>query len=185
MFKSYDTLAILGFPHLSQDLNVTHSERNQHSKISFIDQSQDREVAAADLVRETMHRESWDDVYVRTNRSKMDALFHAPDVPSDVIAADDAAAVAWPQRPIVEALTAGRTLPYAKSLTYPIFVAFGDIDGTSEPHSEVSCYSGSRDVTSHVLQGSGHCYNFATNRKAQWNVIASGPCLKLFDGLLS
>jgi hypothetical protein len=50
MFKSYDTLAILGFPHLSQDLNVTHSERNQHSKISFIDQSQDREVAAADLV---------------------------------------------------------------------------------------------------------------------------------------
>src|SRR2546430_11763535 len=99
-------------------------------------------------------------------------VFHAPDVPAEVIAADDAAVSRMPVRAGVETGIPGYIQQDAAAIDVPVFLAFGTVvDLTPGPYTEPANYGASGDVTLYLVDGSAHCHNFSTNRTALWNRI--------------
>jgi hypothetical protein len=99
-------------------------------------------------------------------------VFHAPDVPAEVIAADDAAVSRMPVRAGVETGIPGYIKQDAATIDVPVFLAFGTVvDLTTGPYAEPANYGTSGDVTLYLVQGSAHCHNFSTNRTALWDRI--------------
>lgn len=100
-------------------------------------------------------------------------LFHAPDVPDAVVAADDAVESRVPLRAAASAITPGYVEKYAEAVDVPVFLGYGDLlDVSPEPRAEVLNYRNSGDVTLYLVEGSAHCHNFAGNRAALWDRIA-------------
>ena len=93
----------------------------------------------------------WDAGYSLTPRAANHFWIHRPDVPADVIAADEREAA---------------------QVACPVFVAFGDHDVPEHPHDDVSFYGASDDVTLMVLADSAHCHNFAGTRNQLWDRLA-------------
>jgi pimeloyl-ACP methyl ester carboxylesterase len=117
--------------------------------------------------------DTWDDVYAMIDRQGQYSWFYWNDVPKEIIAKDDQLAVAWPRMACVDAWIDGFTLPYAERIDVPVFLGYGEMDLTTTPHSESADYVCSRDVTTYVLNGSGHCHNFARTREDLWARIDS------------
>ena len=151
---SYDAVALLGFTHGSKEAAVS-----------------DASTTAVEQAR-AFFDDSWDEIYAVAPREPNHAWLHGPDVPADVIAADDALAERWPRQLYVEALTGGYSAGFAERIDCSVFLGFGDHDIPQRPHDDVAFYPRSRDVTLHVLPGSAHCHNFAGTRAQLWNRIA-------------
>jgi pimeloyl-ACP methyl ester carboxylesterase len=162
--RCYDAVALLGFTHGSKDLAVSAVGGE-----SAADDDALRETATEQA--KAFFGESWDDVYGWLPREPNHVWLHRPDVPADVIAADDAEAAAWPRQPYVEALLAGYSAHFAAEVDCNVFVAFGDHDVPPDPHADVAYYPRSRDVTLYVLPDSAHCHNFASTRTQLWDRI--------------
>ncbi|HUA46810.1 MAG TPA: alpha/beta hydrolase [Solirubrobacteraceae bacterium] len=165
--RCYDAVALLGFTHGSKELAV--------SAVGAAEAGPD---ADADAKRQTateqaraFFEDTWDDVYAFAAREPNHGWLHRPDVPLEVIAADDAEAVRWPRQAYVEALLAGYTARFASELECPVFVGFGDHDVPPIPHADVAFYTSSHDVTFYVLRNSAHCHNCATTRAELWDRI--------------
>src|SRR5439155_19608427 len=105
---------------------------------------------------------TWDDVYAAAPREPNHGWLHRPDVPDEVIAADDARAVPWPRELYVQALMAGYSAEFAAVIDCGVFLGFGEHDVPPIPHHDVGFYTGSRDVTLYVLPNAAHCHNFAS-----------------------
>jgi pimeloyl-ACP methyl ester carboxylesterase len=164
--RSYDAVALLGFTHGRKDVAVSAVGAGVD------DAGADAHALAVEQAR-GFFDDSWDDVYAIAPREPNHGWLHGPDVPAEVIAADDARAERWPRQCYVEALTAGHSAGFAGGIDCSVFIGFGDDDVPSRPHDEVSFYTGSREVTLHVLPGSAHCHNFAGTRAQLWDRIAS------------
>lgn len=107
-------------------------------------------------------------------RSHLRTLFHAPDVPGDVIAADDAVESMVPVRAASEVTTPGYVARFAEMIDVPVFLGLGKtLDVSPDPYSEPGNYRSSDDVTLHLVDGSAHCHNFASNRAILWDRIAA------------
>ncbi|WP_051194401.1 alpha/beta hydrolase [Nocardia jiangxiensis] len=107
-------------------------------------------------------------------RAHLRAIFHAPDVPDDVIAADDAVESVVPVRAASEVTTPGYVAKFAKAIDVPVFIGLGAVlDMSPDPHAEPANYRLSPDVTLHLVEGSAHCHNFAGNRTILWDRIAA------------
>ncbi|WP_202125118.1 alpha/beta hydrolase [Actinomadura physcomitrii] len=106
-------------------------------------------------------------------RALLRQLFHGPDVPEEVIRVDDAAQSRVPVRAASEVTTPGYVRQYAEAVDVPIFLGFGRVDVSPDPYAEPACYRASADVTLVIVEGSGHCHNFAGRRGELWNRIAS------------
>ncbi|WP_336881041.1 alpha/beta hydrolase [Rhodococcus globerulus] len=105
-------------------------------------------------------------------RGPLRALFHAPDVPSAVIAADDAAQSRVPVRAASEVTTPGFVREYAERINVPVFLGLGESDVSPDPWTEPANYRASDAISLVVLPGSHHCHNFATGRRRFWDEIA-------------
>ena len=115
-----------------------------------------------------------DDVSSVVPREQLRQLFHAPDVPGDVIAADDAAESRVPVRAASEVITPGYVAEFAAAVNVPVFLALGShVDVSPDPYAEVAHYRASRDVTLYVVEGSAHCHNFSGGRIALWDRMAT------------
>ena len=108
--------------------------------------------------------------FARFDRAALRHGFYWDDVPEDVVAADERIGAAMPMG-ILDAPQVARSL--ATSIDVPLFLGFAERDVSPSPHREVSLYTGSRDVTLHVLPGSGHCSNFASGRRALWDRLSN------------
>lgn len=151
--RSYDAVALLGFTHGSKDAVSDVGATAVEQARAFFD-------------------DSWDEIYAFAPREPNHAWLHAPDVPADVIAADDALAERWPRQCYIEALTAGYSTRFADRIDCSVFLGFGDSDVPERPHEDVAFYPRSHDVTLYVLAGSAHCHNFAGTRTRLWDRIA-------------
>jgi alpha-beta hydrolase superfamily lysophospholipase len=115
-----------------------------------------------------------DEVSCVVPREQLRQLFHAPDVPGDVIAADDAAESRVPVRAASEVITPGYVAEFAGAVDVPVFLALGShVDVSPDPYTEVANYRASRDVTLYVVEGSAHCHNFSGGRIALWDRMAA------------
>ena len=94
--------------------------------------------------------------------------FYFPDVPEDVIAADELSLSPLPVG-VMDIGIAGRTARYAAAISCPVFLAFGEIDLSPDPLMEPSFYTQCPDLTLFRLPRSGHCHNSASARHALWD----------------
>jgi pimeloyl-ACP methyl ester carboxylesterase len=165
----YDAIAVLGFTHGAKDVAVRAAGAAEGGR----DAEADTERRDALEQARAFFGDAWDDVYGLVDRAPHHAWLHRPDVPTAVVAADDAEAVAWPRQAYVEALMAGHSATFAAEVSCPVFVGFGDHDVPPVPHDDVCYYSASRDVTLYVLADSAHCHNFAHSRTQLWDRIGA------------
>jgi pimeloyl-ACP methyl ester carboxylesterase len=167
-YRCYDAVALLGFTHGRKDVAV----------VSAVGATEGDPDADADARRRTAVEQAraffagtWDDVYAFAPREPNHGWLYRPDVPGEVIAADDAKAVRWPRQCYVQALTAGYSAEFAAPIDCSVFLGFGEHDLSPTPHDEVGFYTGSRDVTLYVLPNAAHCHNFASTRTQLWDRI--------------
>ncbi len=158
---SYDAVANLGFTHGAKPILSPDST------------GPDPEAAAVAVEHaKAFFGGHWDDGYALAPREPNHAWLHDPDVPADVIAADDYLASAWPRQSYVGALLSGHSASYAADVSSPVFVAFGEHDVPEHPHDDIGYYRASGDVTLMVLPASAHCHNFAGTRALLWDRLA-------------
>lgn len=113
------------------------------------------------------------DAHLYAPRAYLAGLFYAGEVPQDVIDADTAVQSRTPLRAAAEVTTPGMVERYAPQVDVPIFLGFGAAQDVSpNPYVEPASYTGSLDVTLHLVPGSGHCHNFASHRTQLWDRIA-------------
>jgi pimeloyl-ACP methyl ester carboxylesterase len=114
------------------------------------------------------------DAHLYAPRGYLADLFYAGEVPQDVIDADTAVQSRVPLRVAAEVATPGMVERYAPRVDVPVFLAFGAaLDVSPNPYAEPANYTGSPDVTLHLVPSSGHCHNFASHRTQLWDRIAS------------
>lgn len=51
----------------------------------------------------------------------------------------------------------------------PVFLGYGEVDVSPDPHQDAACYRSSSDVTLYVLAASAHCHNMAGTRQRLWD----------------
>jgi pimeloyl-ACP methyl ester carboxylesterase len=113
------------------------------------------------------------DAHLYAPRAYLTDLFYAGEVPQDVIDADTAMQSRTPLRAAAEVTTPGMVEQYAPQVDVPVFLGFGAaLDVSPNPHGETANYTGSPDVTLHLVPSSGHCHNFASHRTQLWDRIA-------------
>jgi len=156
---SYAGLAILGttnLPVVQLDLppEVVAAAATPEGRVAVIDQ-------IASAIPEP---------YILGDRAPMRSWFHLEDVPTAVIEADDASTLTVvPRRCAAESSTPGVTLAAAEAVRVPVFVAYGEVDVSPDPHTDAACYRSSSDVTLYLLAGSAHCHNMARTRQRLWD----------------
>jgi pimeloyl-ACP methyl ester carboxylesterase len=160
----YDAVALLGYG--VQVANVQNEADDGESLAARVSQSE--------AVFRQLNGLGPDDVSCVVPRERLRQLFHAPDVPGDVIAADDAAESRVPVRAASEVITPGYVAECAAAVDVPVFLALGShLDVSPDPYTEVANYRVSRDVTLYIVEGSAHCHNFSTARVALWDRVAT------------
>jgi pimeloyl-ACP methyl ester carboxylesterase len=113
------------------------------------------------------------DAHLYAPRGYLADLFYAGEVPQDVIDADTAVQSRTPLRAAAEVTTPGMVERYAHQVDVPVFLGFGAaLDVSPNPYAEPANYTGSPDVTLHLVPSSGHCHNFASHRTQLWDRIA-------------
>ena len=164
LHRCYDAVALLGFTHGRKDVAVTAVGAAAADSVADL-----RDAAVAQA--RAFFGDTWDDVYCFAAREPNHAWLHRPDVPAEVVAADDAEAVRWPRQSYVDALLAGYSAGLAARIDCSVFLGFGDHDVPPVPHDDVGFYTASRDVTLYVLPDAAHCHNFAATRALLWDRI--------------
>lgn len=113
------------------------------------------------------------DAHFYAPRAYLADLFYAGEVPQDVIDADTAVQSRTPLRAAAEVTTPGMVERYTAQVDVPVFLGFGAaLDVSPNPYAEPANYTGSPDVTLHLVPNSGHCHNFASHRTQLWDRIA-------------
>jgi alpha-beta hydrolase superfamily lysophospholipase len=150
--RSYERIAVLGSSFLGFTLLGNPDE------------------AAAIALLQPMAPDTWESGYLDVPRMLLRPLFHADDVPEDVIAADDVDTTVLPRQ-----LGVGATSPMGhretvKPIDVPVFLAFGGaLDVSPDPSAEVACFPNSPEVTLFRVPGSAHHHNVATTRHVLWH----------------
>jgi alpha-beta hydrolase superfamily lysophospholipase len=162
--RPYDAVALLGYG--VQISNVQNEAGDGGDLESRITQSE--------AMFRQLNGAGPDEVSCLVHRGQLRQLFHAPDVPDEVVAADDAAESRVPVRAASEVITPGYVADFAAAVDVPVFLALGSyVDVSPDPHAELANYRASRDVTLYLAEGSAHCHNFAASRTALWDRIAA------------
>lgn len=109
--------------------------------------------------------------YRMIDRNSRRWLFHAPDVPDDVIAADEALNVEVPHVLHMQARQTGIVRDDAARIGVPVFICLAENDISPDPQAEPALYPHSPEVVLQILPNSGHCHCFASTRKLMWDAI--------------
>jgi pimeloyl-ACP methyl ester carboxylesterase len=160
---AYDAVVLLGY---GVDITNVHDEQ-------VTSEALEERVEESEAIFRATTGTAPDATSAIVPREPLRSLFHGPDVPDEVVRADDAAQSRVPVRAASEVTTPGFVRRYAEAVDVPVFLGFGQVDVSPDPHAEPACYRASRDVTLVVVEGSGHCHNFAGRRQELWNRIAS------------
>jgi pimeloyl-ACP methyl ester carboxylesterase len=167
--RCYDAIVALGFTHGPKEISV----RAAGAAEAGGDAQGGAALQTAIAQARAFFGDAWDDTYGLIDRAPHHGWLHRPDVPDAVVAADDAQAAAWPRQAYVEALLAGHSATFARRVSCPVFLGFGDHDVPPVPHDDAGFYTASDDVTLCVLADSAHCHNFASTRTRLWDRIAT------------
>jgi alpha-beta hydrolase superfamily lysophospholipase len=161
--RPYAALVLLGY---GVDITNVHEQ-------PATDQELDARVDETESIFRAATQTPAGAVFTIAPRELLHALFHAPNVPTDVILADDRAQSRVPVRAASQVTTAGFVRRYAEVIDVPILLGLGDSDVAPDPRAEPRNYPSSRDISLMVIDGSAHCHNFSSARAALWDRIAA------------
>ncbi|ORW09999.1 alpha/beta hydrolase [Mycobacterium kyorinense] len=155
--RSYTALAILGCTNqhvapLNLDPEFIAAAATPQGRAALIDQF-------ASMIPEP---------YMDTSRDWLQSWFHLADVPPDVVQADNLTTISVAPQCFSAAAIPGVTADEAALVDVPVFLGYGEMDVSPDPHSEARFYSRSPDVTTFVVPGSAHCHNMASTRHLLW-----------------
>ena len=106
--------------------------------------------------------------YLPTPRIPMRAFFYAPDVPLELIEADEASGSTTPSCLGRDALTPGIVHDAAAKIGVPVLIIQSVVDTSSAPDREPAHFTGSPDVELQIVDDAAHCQNFASTRVRHW-----------------
>jgi len=109
--------------------------------------------------------------YMKTAREPMRKLFYWPDVPQDLIAADEAHASVTPVSLGRAALTPGIVHDDAARITAPVLVVQSIVDTSPDPERELAYFSAAASTQLQILEEAAHCQNFAGTRASHWQSL--------------
>ncbi len=159
--RPYDAIVLLGYAVQFNTLNQDYTTDDPAAR-----------AAQAEALFRTIYGVGPDVTSWMVDRDIAHQVFHASDVPAEVIAADDAAVSRMPVRAGVETGIPGYVQRDAAAIDVPVFLAFGTVvDLTPGPYAEPANYGASGDVTLYLVEGSAHCHNFSSNRTVLWDRI--------------
>jgi pimeloyl-ACP methyl ester carboxylesterase len=106
--------------------------------------------------------------YLATPREPMRKLFYWPDVPIELIEADEADGSTTPACLGRDALTPGIVHEASAQIGVPVLIVQSEIDTSPAPEREPEYFSRSPKVELQILKNAAHCQNFASNRNLHW-----------------
>lgn len=164
---SFDAIALLGYTNKEPAVAEIAKRVAESLGMAFDDESTTYEI----LSRMYQYAEHG---YMRGDRRITRTMFHAADVPVQVIEADDALATPVPTAILTRVSADPQYLPAkAARIEVPVFLGNGELDPASVNfHAEPATYPLARDITLYQLAGSAHCHNFATTRHLLWDRLA-------------
>jgi pimeloyl-ACP methyl ester carboxylesterase len=109
--------------------------------------------------------------YLATPREPMRKLFYWPDVPTDLIEADEASGSTTPACLGRDALTPGIVHKASAQIGVPVLIVQSEIDTSPAPKKELKYFSLSPNVELQILNNAAHCQNFASTRKLHWQQL--------------
>lgn len=109
--------------------------------------------------------------YLPTPREPMRTLFYWPDVPRDLIEADEAHASTTPATMGRDALTPGIVHAAAASIAVPVLIVQSVVDTSPAPEREAHYFKAARSVELQMLNNAAHCQNFASTRAEHWAAL--------------
>jgi pimeloyl-ACP methyl ester carboxylesterase len=109
--------------------------------------------------------------YLATPRAPMRKLFYWPDVPIDLIEADEAGGSTTPACLGRDALTSGIVHDASAQIVVPVVIVQSEIDTSPAPEREPDYFSHSARIELQILKNAAHCQNFASNRKLHWTQL--------------
>ena len=157
-WDSYDAIAVLGYTHGVKTRSVDHG-----------DDASLRSTAIA--LAKGFWGDQWDARYGVVDKRPHQAWLNGPDVPADIVAADNDNSVVWAAQPYVDALHVGYTARYAAKVVSPALIVFGEFDIAEQPREETAFYERADDITLVVVPGTYHCHNFQAARADLWDRI--------------
>jgi hypothetical protein len=161
LHRSFDALALLG--HGLLPFAGLPDTLDESVLMSEIEQLHD----ASPATRDDGHG------YYIAQREHLRAMFHLPDVPEPVVAADAAAATVVPRGALHQASARPLGRALAAMIDVPILHAWGSADTSPNPHDEGRYFSSCHDYTLVMVPDSAHCHNFAGTRHLLWRRIAT------------
>ena len=156
--RPFERIAVLGSSFLGTVLGGSYSEDGE-TTLTTNQQAQ--------LLRQ-ISGETWESGYLNVPREALRPFFHADDVPDEVLRAEEAGVTVLPREAAIDVYRAELLGPVSRKVDVPVFLTYGELDGSPNPAGEVAEFAGSRDVTLFRLPGSAHCHNVATTRHVLW-----------------
>lgn len=181
--KTYDAIAVLGFSAIQfvipqRTVELTHQARSEYAmdRQSALSSLSHARISA--IVPDMRYCHFWDDV--------------AP----DIVDADFGGGYpirrttpAWGSATLphcsVMMLAPGFIAREANVVEVPVFLGFGERDGSENPRAEPSAYAKSGDIALYIVPRMAHMHNFATTRSrlwsrlTDWTAMISGALLSL------
>ena len=157
-YRSYDGLAVLGTTNFAVAPLDLPAE--------MIEAAERGAATRAELVEQFVSQ--FPEHYLDADRGPMLSWFHLDDVPAEVLEADARTLVNVTALAAAESTVPGITRDDAALVDVPVFLAYGDVDVSSNARAKPSAFVSSRDITLMVLPHTGHCHNTAPTRETLW-----------------
>jgi hypothetical protein len=108
-------------------------------------------------------------MYHGAPRDVLRDIFHVKDIEDDLLAYDEEQCHTLISRVTgVDGMTPGYAQPFAEGIESPVFLGWGDVDVSTDPHLEPGAYPRARHVTLAVIEHMAHMHNFADTRERLW-----------------
>jgi len=160
-YRDFDAVAIFG----ASPLVIANIP--QHRRLEGLSTEERRRAIMEDNARTAGVSEL--PVYHGAPRANFAGIFHVPDVAHDLLEYDEAECDTLISRVSgTDGMTPGISQALAAQITVPVFLAFGEIDVSADPHLEPSGYPAANDITLVVVPDMAHMHNFADTRALLW-----------------
>jgi len=108
------------------------------------------------------------DGYLATPREAMRKLFYWPDVPFEIVEADEANGSLTPSTLGRAALTPGVVHDDARQIIIPVVLVQSEIDTSPAPEREPGYFPAAKSVELQIMPQAAHCQNLAATREQHW-----------------
>jgi hypothetical protein len=163
-YADFDGMLIYGFSPIAADNHDGHAIPDDWDELSEAERREVVRAANTEIVGGALP------MYHGAPRFGAWRSHYLPDTDDELIAYDDEEVQTLvPRMAGVDVMTHGFTLPYAREVTSPVFLAFGDRDIVVSPHEQPRAYCASSDVALTVIPHATHLVNFLDSRTRLWD----------------